>query len=203
MHACCQRWCIVIRIINNFLFRLQIKCYKDTHLCIHDLNGIKIHGKLRLNWNPVNKSVRTGQSTFFRMDTDSQLTVHGNFDFFYGSDIHIFRGGQLELNDGFINSYSKIECHKYIKIGENCAIGPYVIILDSDGHQLMEEENTCEVIIGNNVWIGARCIILKGVHIGNGAVIAAGTIVNKDVPDNVLMGGNPMRILKTEIKWTN
>lgn len=189
--------------INNIIFRQQVCCYKDTHLCIDDINGVQINGKLRLNWNPISKSVRTGQVTFFRMDNQSQLSVDGNFDIFYGNDVHIFSGGKLELDSGFINSYGKIECHKYIKIGKNCAIGPYAIILDSDGHQILGKCNTAEVIIGNNVWIGARVTILKGVHIGDGAVIAAGTIVNKDVPAKSLVAGNPMHLICDNVEWNN
>ncbi len=193
----------MIRRINNFLFRRQANCYKDTYLSIDDIKGVNIDGKLRINWNPVSKLVRTGQSTFFRMDKNSHLKVRGEFDLFYGNDIHIFSGGKLELDSGFINSNGKIECHEYIKIGKDCAIGPYVIMLDSNGHQVIGKCNTAEIIIGNNVWVGARTIILKGVHIGDGAVIAAGTTVNKDVPANVLVGGNPMKILREEIKWKN
>lgn len=189
--------------INNIIFRQQVCCYKDTHLCIDDIKGVKINGKLKLNWNPISKSVRTGQVTFFRMDNQSQLSVDGNFDIFYGNDVHIFGGGKLELDSGFINSYGKIECHKYIKIGKNCAIGPYAIILDSDGHQILGKCNTAEVIIGNNVWIGARVTILKGVHIGDGAVIAAGTIVNKDVPAKSLVAGNPMHFICDNVEWNN
>ena len=189
--------------INNIIFRQQVCCYKDTHLCIEDINGVQINGKLKLNWNPISKSVRTGQVTFFRMDNQSQLSVDGNFDIFYGNDVHIFSGGKLELDSGFINSYGKIECHKYIKIGKNCAIGPYAIILDSDGHQILGKCNTAEVIIGNNVWIGARVTILKGVHIGDGAVIAAGTIVNKDVPARSLVAGNPMHLICDNVEWNN
>lgn len=189
--------------INNIIFRQQVCCYKDTHLCIDDINGVQINGKLKLNWNPISKSVRTGQVTFFRMDNQSQLSVDGNFDIFYGNDVHIFSGGKLELDSGFINSYGKIECHKYIKIGKNCAIGPYAIILDSDGHQILGKCNTAEVIIGNNVWIGARVTILKGVHIGDGAVIAAGTIVNKDVPAKSLVAGNPMHLICDNVEWNN
>ena len=188
--------------INNIIFRQQVCCYKDTHLCIDDIKGVKINGKLKLNWNPISKSVRTGQVTFFRMDNQSQLSVDGNFDIFYGNDVHIFGGGKLELDSGFINSYGKIECHKYIKIGKNCAIGPYAIILDSDGHQILGKCNTAEVIIGNNVWIGARVTILKGVHIGDGAVIAAGTIVNK-VPAKSLVAGNPMHLICDNVEWNN
>ena len=52
------------------------------------------------------------------------------------------------------------------------------------------------VVIGNDVWIGARVIILPGVRVGNGAIIGAGAVVTHDVPDYAIVGGNPARILK-------
>lgn len=52
------------------------------------------------------------------------------------------------------------------------------------------------VVIGNDVWIGGRVTILPGVHIGNGVIIGAGTVITKDIPDFAVVGGNPARILK-------
>ena len=52
------------------------------------------------------------------------------------------------------------------------------------------------IVIEDDVWIGARVIILPGVHIGTGAVVGAGAVVTKDVPDYAVVGGNPARILK-------
>ena len=83
-------------------------------------------------------------------------------------------------------------------------MGPDVYIL-TQNHNF---ENTEQLIrkqgfrgiqpveIGDNVWIGARVIILPGVHIGSGAVIGAGSIVTKDIPQNVVVVGNPAKIIK-------
>ena len=57
-------------------------------------------------------------------------------------------------------------------------------------------ENDAPIYIGNDVWIGHRVIVLPGVHIGNGAVIGAGAVVTKDVPDYAIVGGNPARVIK-------
>ena len=55
--------------------------------------------------------------------------------------------------------------------------------------------------IGNHVWVGVRAIILKGVTIGDGAIIAAGSVVTRDVPANTLVGGVPAKIIKDNISW--
>ncbi len=94
-----------------------------------------------------------------------------------------------------------------ITIGDNCMIAPGVHIYTATHPVKYKERNTREdgvclelgspVTIGDNVWIGGRAVILPGVNIGNGAVIAGGTVVHKDVPPNTIVGGNPMKIIKT------
>ena len=74
--------------------------------------------------------------------------------------------------------------------------------MDSDMHSFYEnnklKNKTSEIVIGDNVWIGARATILKGVTIGDGAVIASNSVVTKDVPAKCLVGGNPAVIKKKE-----
>lgn len=85
-----------------------------------------------------------------------------------------------------------------IEIGDNCLISQFVTIVASNHNtssfvNINEQgwdENKTDVFIGNDVWIGANCVILPGVKIGNGCVIAAGSIVTKDIQDNsIVMGG--------------
>ncbi len=104
---------------------------------------------------------------------------------------------------------AKIFARKEIEIGDECAIGFDVKIFDDDFHPIIELEKVGEyfsstpskVTIENHVWIGAGCTILKGVTIGSGSIIAAGTVVTKDVPPNSLIGGNKAQILKEETTW--
>ncbi|MGY5845784.1 sugar O-acetyltransferase [Salegentibacter sp. HM20] len=88
-----------------------------------------------------------------------------------------------------------------VKIGNNVFMGPNVQIytathpLDAKTRNSLLESGK-PISIGNSVWIGGNAVICPGVKIGDGAVIAAGAVVVKDVPSNVLVGGNPARIIK-------
>lgn len=81
-----------------------------------------------------------------------------------------------------------------IKIGRNCVIGYNTTILAHE--YLVDEYRLGEVHIGDRVLIGANSTILPGVTIGDGAVVAAGTVVHKDVPAGAFVGGNPMQIIR-------
>ena len=94
-----------------------------------------------------------------------------------------------------------------IHVGSECSIGANTLIswdcciIDRDYHKLEGEENISPIIIGENVWIGCRALILKGVTIGDGAVVAAGAVVTKNVPANCVVAGNPAKIIKENVVW--
>ncbi|WP_409295435.1 acyltransferase [Peribacillus sp. SCS-26] len=83
-----------------------------------------------------------------------------------------------------------------IKVGRNTVIGYNTTILAHE--YLIKEYRLGEVIIGDEVMIGANTTILPGVIIGDGAIVSAGTLVHKDVPPGVFAGGNPMRMIYTK-----
>jgi acetyltransferase-like isoleucine patch superfamily enzyme len=79
-----------------------------------------------------------------------------------------------------------------------------VTIRDSDNHLITSNpdfQKTMPIKIGNHVWIGLNAVILKGVTVGDGAIIAAGAVVTRDVPERCLVGGVPAKIIKENVKW--
>ncbi|WP_373493152.1 DapH/DapD/GlmU-related protein [Aquiflexum sp.] len=110
-------------------------------------------------------------------------------------------------NNSNIGPYSYIGCSGYIEIGNNVMMSPRVSIY-SENHNFsnpeipMNEQGVTRsfVKIGDDCWIAANSVILAGVTIGKGSVIAAGSIVTKDVPPYSIVGGNPAKILKSRIQ---
>jgi acetyltransferase-like isoleucine patch superfamily enzyme len=113
--------------------------------------------------------------------------------------------GHLEIGDRFyMNRYSIIDCHYNIIIGNSVQIGPHCYICDFDHSVAVNtdpaihrmEKTYKAVIIKDNVWIGAGCIIVKGVTIGLNSVVGAGSVITRDVPDNTVVVGNPQRVVR-------
>lgn len=109
-------------------------------------------------------------------------------------------GGKIVIHDGVGISGSQIISHSSVEIGKQTLIGAGCLICDSDMHEVplySDEEIVSKPIkIGERVFLGARCIVLKGVTIGNGTVVGAGSVVVKDLPAGVLVAGNPARVIK-------
>ena len=139
-----------------------------------------------------------------------KITKAGNMDI--GSNVRISHGcriyanGKLSIgNDTYINPNTVICSSLEISIGNNCAIAWNCLVMDNDLHTIVTDGKTgtrsLPVVIGNNVWIGAHSTILKGVNIGDGAVIAAGSIVTQNVAPATLVGGIPAKLIKKNITW--
>lgn len=104
--------------------------------------------------------------------------------------IRVLNNAAIDIGENvFMNDNVSIQCKKKISIGDNTEIGPNTFIIDHD-HDYKDNFNNficSDVIIGKNVWIGSNVTILKGVTVGDNSVIAAGTVVTKDIPENVLV----------------
>jgi acetyltransferase-like isoleucine patch superfamily enzyme len=118
---------------------------------------------------------------------------------FYSSAAIII-GNHSGMTGGAIVARSKT-----IRIGDHCMLAPNVTIMDSDFHiawpperryDTWETDIDADVTLEDNVWVGMGAIILKGVTIGANSIIAAGSVVTRDVPPNCLAGGVPARVLK-------
>jgi acetyltransferase-like isoleucine patch superfamily enzyme len=134
---------------------------------------------------------------------DSRLVVQGEFSVYTGFHISVAPGATLRFGSGYINNTSTIDCFHSITIGHRVAISKNVTIRDSDNHSIDgAREIGAPVVIEDDVWIGLNAVVLKGVRIGAGAVVAAGAVVTRDVPPRSLVGGVPARVLKENVTWS-
>jgi len=113
-------------------------------------------------------------------------------------------GSILEVGENFGMTGGTICAAEKITIGNNVAIGANCTIVDTDFHPLnpkLRNQNpqdgvSTPIVIGDDVFVGMNCLILKGVTIGRGSVVGAGSVVTKDIPPCVIVGGNPASILR-------
>jgi maltose O-acetyltransferase len=126
--------------------------------------------------------------------TGETLVIEPNFHCDYGSNIHVGENFFANFDCTFLDV-----CE--IRVGDNCFIAPGVHIYTAT-HPLNPLERIAgleygkPVTIGHNVWIGGKSVINPGVHIGDNVVVASGSVVTKDVPNSVVVGGNPAKIIK-------
>lgn len=113
--------------------------------------------------------------------------------------------GKITVGEGTTLSGTCIVSYDSVTLGKNILFGPEVVIMDGDGHPADRRlpdnaENkakcTAPVKIGDNVWIGLGATILKGVTIGDYAVVATHAVVVKDVPAHAVVAGNPAKVIK-------
>lgn len=205
---------IFYNYFNNNIRR--VNCAKiipmcKSIICIGSNAIIELRGNFKLNANAMTR--RIGRSTICRVDKEGKIIVGSegkSFQLYYGCDVIVFSGGELTLKSGFCNSDTKIRCKEKITIGEDAVISHNVTIEDFDGHQLFNvlENGTRDklrmsapITIGNHVWIGAKATILKGVTIGDGAVVAAGSVVTSDIPAHSLCAGVPAKVIRENVEW--
>jgi maltose O-acetyltransferase len=112
-------------------------------------------------------------------------------------------GGRLAIGHRiFLNYGTQITSHSLIRLGDDCKIGQYSIIMDCDWHELDTPTHdgghgqVRPVVLQQGVWLGARVTVLKGVTIGRGSVIGAGSVVATDIPEGVVAVGSPARVVR-------
>ncbi len=111
--------------------------------------------------------------------------------------------GKLEIGARtFMNYGCSISATKLISIGPDCKIGMDVLMMDNDYHQIDPTKRgirpaSAPIILEENVWLGARVIVLSGVTIGADSVVAAGSVVTRDIPPRSVAAGQPARVIRS------
>ena len=181
-----------VKICNNGKGSLKTDIHGSSNI-IEISGGARIESPLiimngRNNKLLIGKNCRIRKRTIFRIDGDYVTISIGDNTTLQHDDIMVAQ-------------------HADIHIGKDCMFSNNIHIRSSDSHPIYDNDTEelinkdKEVNIGNHVWLAANCKILKGCVIEDGSVIGAHSIVTKHVPANVIVAGNPARIVKSNITW--
>lgn len=177
----------------------RVVCGSEAHKAMHELSqrALKLTAEINSVYH-TEEELRSLMSELIGEQLDDSFGLFPPFNTDCGRNIHIGR-------KVFINSGCKFQDQGGIYIGDNVLIGHNVVLATLD-HDLAPSRRADmipqSIHIGNNVWIGSNSTILGGVTIGENAVIAAGSVVTKNVPENTVAAGVPAKIIK-KIKEEN
>ena len=155
-------------------------------------NGIKCIGFVKIRKLPHSFIKLGNNCTFLSMHCSNLIGINHPCII---STHH--RDAEIVIGDSCGFSGSTIAAYKSIKFGNKVRCGANTLITDFDWH--LEDSRVGgakEIIIGNNVWLGVNVVVLKGVKIGENAMIGANSLVVNDIPDNVIAAGNPCKVIK-------
>ena len=201
----------VLRFLCTKLFTpRRLRVFKPSMCYVHPEAQVRIEKYLSINrqWDNQ-RMLRNKMVGSLYLAKGATLEVEA-FDVYAGSRINVNAGAKLSLGSGYMNHECVIDCFDSISIGHHVVISERVVLRDSDNHTIKDLEaissdesaGTAPIVIGDHVWIGMNVIVLKGVTIGEGAVVAAGSVVNKDVQPHCLVAGVPAKVIKTNVSWS-
>ena len=118
--------------------------------------------------------------------------------FLYGN------GAEIKIGEGSQLNGATIHCLEKVRLGSNCLIGS-AIIMDTDFHEFHDPSHILygnpkskPVTVGNGVWLCGQCVLLKGSSVGNNSVVGFRAVVTKNFPSDVVIAGNPARVVKSK-----
>lgn len=183
--------------LKEFLKRLNegeyIEGGSELHRFMHkvSLEAIKITSEINSSYHTP-EEIRMLMTELTGSEIDEGFNLFPPFFSDFGKNIHIGK-------NVFVNSGCKFQDQGGIFIGDGVLIG-HNVVLATLNHDMSPEKRRGmypkPIRIGKNVWIGSNSTVLPGVTVGDNAVIGAGSVVTKDIPENTVAAGNPARVIK-------
>jgi acetyltransferase-like isoleucine patch superfamily enzyme len=185
-------------------WRLPVVGNLRSRVICRDGARLEVHGRLHLGDAETYVGyVARGMAPVIELQENAMLTIDGAVRIGDGARILVGPGAKVRIGDDtHFDGDSRLICAVDVSIGARCAIAWEVLVMDTDFHRVDgRSSGDAATSIGDHVWIGAGAKILKGVAVGDGAVIAAGAIVTRDVPAGALVAGNPARVVREGVTW--
>lgn len=163
-------------------------------------------GLIQIGYGDVGIFDKKNSRTIWKVS--GELIFKGKARIGHGSKISVNKGGVLQLGENFsISAESSIVVDVLVEFGNNCLISWDCLIMDTDLHKIRNIKgeiinHPTPIIIGNNVWIGCRNLILKGTKISDNTIIGASSVLHSDISNMVgVLVGNPIKIIKKGVTW--
>lgn len=209
--------------ISDTVRRSNFPCIRPIHLPLYYMRigvlNFFIWVKISFWDVPLFKSRCKIAGKGLRLPNGQPLVI-GNLELEFGENVTIMRttlGASnvydkpvLKIGNNTTVGYGTIiSVAQEVFIGDDTLIGPQCLIMDNDDHPInpserrarmsVKKEDVKPVKIGNNVWLGTRVIVLRGVSIGDNSIVGSSSVVSKDVPPNCIVTGFPARVVKNNI----
>lgn len=185
---------------NNIVILKKKSTLKNSHIIVEGFNNILY----------INKETSL-RNTYIKIEGDNNKIFIGSNCCIKNLDIDMKnKNSTIKIGDKTSIERARItsfEPYK-IEIGKDCMFSSDIIIMNTDVHRIYDIDTKLktnegkEISIGNHVWLGIRAIILKGVSIGDNSIVAAGSVVTKNVKANTIVSGSPAKQIKENRNWT-
>lgn len=188
----------------NLPATLRIKLYPRINRMILKAHGVAFGRNLQIpgkvSWLIGGGKLKIGDNFYFSSG-DAVNPMTSNLQ----GAVYVEPGAELTIGNNVGMSSTRIWVHDSVAIGDNVKIGACVLITDTDAHPMdykvrrtsNEGTKSAPIVIEDDAWVGAHCIILKGVTIGARSIIGAGSVVTKSISADCVAAGNPCRVIKS------
>lgn len=177
----------------------RIEAYRKTAVHIAPTARLSVDGRLVLGrqWDDGGPLL----PGHFLVEDGAQVDVTGLALTYSGVKIEVLPNARLRLGAVFLNNDVQINCQESVTIGDGVIMASGVVIRDGDDHPIDGRPKTAPIVIEDHVWLGMRAMVLKGVTVGRGSIVAAGAVVTRDVPPQSLVAGVPATVKRKGVTW--
>ncbi|MEN9684922.1 MAG: hypothetical protein RLZZ28_708 [Bacteroidota bacterium] len=190
----------------HFPFWISSKTYLRKARGKISIHGPLFTGMIRIGYGDIGIFDKKRSRTIW--EVAGTVVFEGKAEIGHGSKISVGEAGLLQLGRNFaITAETTIIAYKKVVFGHDCLLSWDILVMDTDFHTITNAQSEiqnppAEISVGNKVWIGCRSLILKGSVIPDGCIIAANSLVTKELNGiNQVFGKQPLRVLSQNISW--